>query len=312
MAALNFTNTKSSVYDYISPSHALKDTAKGKKIIVTGAGTGVGKVRAWSRFRVGQRLTWTLQNIAETFATAGAKSLVLAGRRLAHLETTKTRILAINPSCEVICVVADIVNLESVQNLFEKAGKADVLVNNAGFDGKIGDMLKDSDPEDYWKVYDVNLKGTYLTTRSYLQSLSGGPGCIINIGSTASLMTAPTLSAYLVSKSALARLSELTALENAAQGVTCFCLHPGAIPDTDMTNRAPDQFKAYLIDTADLAGGTVLLLSTGKFDFMSGRWMNGTWDMQELLTKKDEIVKDNLLVTRPTGIAYWKVQESQN
>jgi len=57
-----------------------------------------------------------------------------------------------------------------------------------------------------------------------------------------------------------------------------------------------------LVDKPELAGGYTVWLTTPEADFLKGRYSSATWDLDEVIAKKDEILKDNLLTTGFTGL----------
>ncbi len=143
----------------------------------------------------------------------------------------------------------DVTNEQSVKEaaaeVEKEFGKLDVLVNNAGVLGQFG-LIAESNPEEWWQVLDVNVRGPYLVTRAFLPiMLKGEEKYIINVTSVAAHLVNPALSAYQVSKIALLRLSQMTNAEYAPQGVVSLCIHPGNSP-TDIVGGPeglPDHLK---------------------------------------------------------------------
>lgn len=114
-------NTKHDIYPFISPTSGLASAFAGKAILITGAGTGIGRATAL------------------TFAHAGASRIIVAGRRLAPLEECKAAIEKAAKGCEVtVAADTDVADEGAVKRLFEKAGSVDVLVNNAATVGVRG------------------------------------------------------------------------------------------------------------------------------------------------------------------------------
>ncbi|KAI9881477.1 MAG: hypothetical protein M1830_000039 [Pleopsidium flavum] len=188
--------TKHDVYPFISPQHGLKYSAKGKTVLITGAGTGIGKA------------------IAHTFALASAGTLVLAGRRPAPLDAVKASIESATPGCKVLTVPTDVTDQAAVEALFKRAGSVDVLINNAG-SAAILKSVVDGDPSGWWKDYrglvltpkrqEINVKGVYLCTQAFLRLRSGKGGAIVNVTSLGAVFTSPGMSSYGSSKAALNR-----------------------------------------------------------------------------------------------------------
>ncbi|SPO02050.1 related to oxidoreductase, short chain dehydrogenase/reductase family [Cephalotrichum gorgonifer] len=269
------------IYHFISARGRLVGAAKGKSILITGGGKGVGKA------------------IAVQFALAGATNITITGRDQRALGRAKSGIEAESPHCMVTTVEADVTSEDSVSSIF--AGLApgpppDVLVNNAGVNGDF--RIIDSDPQQWWYDWEVNVKGTYLCTRAYLQLLLGKPGTILNVSTSIADSVLPSMSSYATSKMAVNRFTECVQLEHGAQGVRCIAFHPGGIASTGMGQRCPAQFRGRLIDTPELAAGTALYLSTPEAGYLDGRFVFSNWDFQEVEKLKDLIVSDNLLVSR--------------
>ena len=201
------------LYPSIDPTSS-KFSQKGKVVVLTGAGGGIGG-----------------QGIAPAFARAGARAIVLVGRNESNLEETAGMIRKINSAIEVPTIPTDISDPAAVNSLFakikEKYGAADVLVNNAGVliaHGNVGQ----SDAEKWWTEFTINIRGTYLVTREFLQLLgNGNRGFIINTSSGAATNVVPGMSSYSISKLAVNRLTEYIAAEN--PNVNCVTLDPGMV-----------------------------------------------------------------------------------
>ena len=241
-----------------------------------------------------------VQAIARQFALAGAVKVIITGRDQEALNSAKADIEKEAPGCTVIGVAADVAKEEDAAIVFAAlAGAvADVLVNNVGVNSSAV-LIADSDPIAWWKDWEVNVKGTYLMTRAYLRSLEGRPGTIINVTTSVADMAVPNMSAYGSSKLAINRLTQIVNAEyGAPQGVRCVCFHPGGVASTDMGQQAPAQFRGSLLCTADLGGGTALYLSTPEAAFLDGRMVYADWNMERVEAMKEEIIRENLLVSQ--------------
>lgn len=205
------------VYPSIDPrSKALSQD--GKVVIITGSSSGLGA-----------------RGIAPAFAAAGARAIVLVGRRRDKIAECASALRRQFPSVEFLEAPADVSSIVEVDAVFDSIksayGSADVLINNAGVLGGSG-ALSDSDPAAWWSNFQINTFGTYLMTRSFLNALDKSKrGSIISISSGASTVVLPGMSSYGGSKLIVNRFAEYVALEN--PNVTSVTLDPGTV-DTDM------------------------------------------------------------------------------
>ncbi|WP_214322378.1 glucose 1-dehydrogenase [Nonomuraea sediminis] len=116
----------------------------------------------------------------------------------------------------------------AVATATELYGKLDVLVNNAGIlkFGRIADMS----PDDFSRIVDVNLKGTWLGVKSVIDPMkAAGRGSIVNISSIEGFIGAEGLSAYAASKFAIRGVTKSAARELARFKIRVNSVHPGAI-----------------------------------------------------------------------------------
>jgi NAD(P)-dependent dehydrogenase (short-subunit alcohol dehydrogenase family) len=289
-----FLNLKAhhSQYPAIDPKTALKGSASGKIIFITGASQGIG------------------QATAVAFAQAGAQAIYITARSEKALGETKARVGQANPEtqCEYrVCDVTDEQQVKaSVEDCVSKFGGVDVVDSNAGYLNqwkKIGE----SDPTSWWKTWEVNLKGTYYVIRytmSYLfesakKHSAGGSsgGHLILISSIGAQLVRPTASDYQTSKHAINRLCEFVDVDHGEDGVKCFAIHPGGVL-TDLAKNMPNELHAILVDEPDLAAGFAVWLCSGKADWAKGRYLSCNWDIDELTQLKDQIIQDDLLVNR--------------
>jgi len=117
----------------------------------------------------------------------------------------------------------------------ETHGRVDVLINNAGV--FLAAPLLETSVEDFRRVVDVNLTGSFLGMRAVAPTMSAqGSGSIINISSVAGLVGSPYLAAYSASKWGVRGMTKVVAKELARYGVRVNSVHPGQI-DTEMNSR---------------------------------------------------------------------------
>ena len=205
------------VYPSIDPTSPAM-SQRGKVIVISGAGSGIGA-----------------SGIVPAFAKAGARAVILVGRRAANIHDTAVNLRQHFPSIQVIEAPIDITESEAIETLHASIeadfGHADVLVNNAGVQSGPA-KIAESDDLKWWADFEINTRGTYLITRMFLKLLStNGHGFIINITSGASTVILPTMSSYGISKLAVNRMTEYVAAES--PNVVSITLDPGTV-NTDM------------------------------------------------------------------------------
>jgi NAD(P)-dependent dehydrogenase (short-subunit alcohol dehydrogenase family) len=133
-----------------------------------------------------------------------------------------------------------------VERTVHSYGRIDVLFNNAGvlFTGTV----LDTGLEDWSRVMDINLTGTFLCSKAVLpHMIEGGGGSIINMtSSTGAHDAAAGIAAYVASKGGVALLTRCMAIDHAEQGVRVNALAPGPT-DTDMLrdNLTAEQLEAF-------------------------------------------------------------------
>ena len=196
-------------------------TSFDKTAIVTGAGSGIGRTVALTLLRNG-------------FAVA------VAGRREEALKETIT--LAKDASRNGLVVPTDVTDPESVRQLFAAAteafGRIDVVFNNAGISPS-GAPIEDEDFEDWKRVVDVNLTGSFLCTQAafrHMKSQSPMGGRIINNGSVSAASPRPNSASYTATKHAITGLTRSTSLDGRKFNIACGQIDIGNA-GTDMTSR---------------------------------------------------------------------------
>ncbi|KAL8854001.1 MAG: hypothetical protein Q9221_001124 [Calogaya cf. arnoldii] len=282
---IDFTSVHHDVYPAINLS---KISLEGQRVFISGASKGIGR------------------ELAIAYAKAGAAAICLGARSdLSAVEQNvqETAITAGKKPPQVLSVNLDVSSRQSVEAVAKAVAQCcdslDVLVNNAGYHSRF-ETITESDPDDWWRSWEINIHGTYLMTRSFLPLLLKGYGkTIVNITSIASQFLVSGASAYSTSKLAMLRLSEFTNVEYGAQGILAYSVHPGAVPTELATDVMPKAMaSAFLIDTLALSGNTIVYLTQKRQEWLAGRYISVNWDMEELFEKKDEIVEKDLLKVR--------------
>jgi NAD(P)-dependent dehydrogenase (short-subunit alcohol dehydrogenase family) len=277
----------SDTYDAIDPTRL---DLSGKAVFVSGGTKGIGKEITLSFVRAGV-----------SYLAVGARNIDTAKESLAE-EIKSIAEKSGKKSPQFLPVKLDVSDAASVTKAAAETeaafGRLDILVNNAGVVGSF-EKVAESDPEGWWNVMDVNVRGPYLVTRAFLPLLIRSPSGLKTISNTSSVgahIISHGLSHYQISKLALVRFSEFIASEYADEGVICFSIHPGNVVTKILgPNGIPEELKHVFVDTPRLAGDTVVYLTSERRQWLSGRYVNVTWDMPELEAKKEEIVSGDKL-----------------
>lgn len=183
----------------------VSEEARAPVAIVTGAGSGIGRA------------------IARRLAGAGYR-VVLAGRRPEPLEATLSELPADH---EPFAVLTDVTNAAAVDALFDqvarRAGRVDVLINNAGTFGANAPV--EDYPREAWSdAVATNLTGAFLCAQAaFRQMLRQRPsgGRIINNGSLSAHVPRPNAVAYTATKHGITGLTKALALEGRRHGIAC-------------------------------------------------------------------------------------------
>jgi len=193
-------------------------TFDGATVLVTGAGTGLGKA------------------IASEFARLGA-NIVIASRKPEHLDAGREAMEQLGAPVEV--VACDIRDPEQIAAAFDAAGARfglpDVLVNNAAANFPV--PSEDMSPNAWRTVVDITLNGTFFVTREFARRHieAGTPGSIVDVGASYAWTGGPGFAHSAAAKAGVKNMVETLAVEWGPYGIQINGLVPGLFPHEDMT-----------------------------------------------------------------------------
>jgi NAD(P)-dependent dehydrogenase (short-subunit alcohol dehydrogenase family) len=223
---------------------ALKDSLRGKVALVTGAGSGIGKATA------------------KLFGACGARVVALT-RSSGDAENTCREIT--RAGGEAIPVAADVSDSAQMANGFHAIAKAwgrlDLVVANAGING-LWAPIEEITEADWEKVFDVNLKGTFLSVKLAVPLLKANGGAIVIVSSVngTRIFSNAGASAYATTKAGQLAFGRMMALELAKHRIRVNTVCPGAIETNIDENtrrkhleraREPVEFPAGRIPLTD-------------------------------------------------------------
>ena len=251
---------------------------QGKTALVTGSSKGIG------------------QAIAIRYAEEGADVVVNYNSDPKGAEETVSRIQATGR--RAIAIKGDLGSVASVRALVEQGweslGGLDVLVNNAGVESHA--PFWDVTESDYDKVLDINLKGVFFATQTFVNKLraDGRSGKVINISSVHEELPFPNFASYCASKGGLKMLTRNLAVELGPLGITINSIAPGAIEtpinakllsDPEKVAALTAQIPLGRIGKTDDVAGLAVFLASADSDYANGATftVDGglTWFYQE-------------------------------
>ena len=236
---------------------------ENKVALITGGTRGIGKA------------------IAKKFAENGYDLIINYVSENTDLEKLKKDI---NSNNEILFVRANVGDFNSCEELVKKAiqkfGKIDVLVNNAGITRD--NLIMRMKEEDFDKVINTNLKGTFNVTKNVIQyMMKKRSGKIVNISSVVGVSGNAGQCNYAASKAGIIGFTKSIAKELASRNILANCVAPGFI-DTDMTEVLSDSVKENInsqiplkrMGTAEEIAKAVYFLAGEDNTYITGQVLN--------------------------------------
>jgi 3-oxoacyl-[acyl-carrier protein] reductase len=229
-----------------------------------------------------------------------ARELADAGMKVAVSSRTREQVEEVAREIDGLAVVADVSSPGDAEAMVAEVerelGPIDLLVNNAGVPGWEVEPAWEARPEDWWRVYEVNVLGAFLVARAVIPGMiERGRGRIVNTGSGSGYLPGQKTTAYGGSKAALYRFGEGLALQLEPHGIPVFTISPGLVK-TEMTGRFPDDMPWT---PPELAPQLVRVLASGRADKLKGRYIHAEHDdIEDVIRRADEIVENDLNAIR--------------
>lgn len=225
---------------------------KGKAVIVTGAGRGIGRA------------------IARRLGVAGA-NVAIAART--HEQLDETRKMVERAGGRILAVAADVSQPDDVQRVIDETlsvyGRIDALVNNAGTAPLA--TIDQMEPHVFDTIVDTNVRTVYLCSRGVWRAMAdGGGGAIVNISSLAAYDPFPGFAAYGAAKAFVVTYTKALAAEGRGWGIRVYGVAPGAVETEMLRGAFPDFPEDKTLQPDDVAAVVEMLL-TPACRYISGQ-----------------------------------------
>ncbi len=232
-----------------------------KRVLVTGAGRGLGAASAQGFARQGAAVI--VADVDAALAAATVQAIRAAGGKAAD-------------------AVLDVTDAAAVRDFAQRSatehGNLDILINNAGISAR-APFDDPKTPEIWDRLMSVNLQGTFNVTHAFVEQLKATRGAIVNLCSIVAYGCSISTAGYVVSKGGVRSFTEVLARDLAPHGVRVNAVAPGLM-DTEMTagQRAQAQGTDWYMQRAPMARagradeivGPVLFLASDMASYVNG------------------------------------------
>ncbi|MDG1483902.1 MAG: glucose 1-dehydrogenase [Myxococcota bacterium] len=237
----------------------------GRLAIITGGSRGIGEA------------------IAVAYAREGAR-VVIASRKLEGIQAAAERINAVYPGAAIpmVCHVGKVETIPAfVQEVENKHGIPDILVNNAATNPYFGPML-DLEWSAWDKTFQVNLKGTFAMSREVASRLilSNRSGSIINMSSVYGTVGAPYQSIYAMTKAAMISMTRTMAVELGPADIRVNAIAPGLVDtrfasaivsNPDLVRIFTERAPLHRYARPDEIAGMAVFLASSDASYITGQ-----------------------------------------
>lgn len=242
---------------------------KNKVVVVTGAGSGMGR------------------SYATEFGKLGAK-LALNDYEEGPLNET-LEILKKQGVSEVYAETFDVSDKNKMfafaDNVKAKFGNAHVVINNAGIEGAVKSAY-DIDVDDYHKIMNINFFGVVHGCKAFLpQLVENQEGAVVNVSSVFGLVGTPLNSDYCATKFAVRGYTQSLAIEFEESPISIHCLHPGGIATNIVRKEAGKEFSKKYLTTPpdDIVKHVIKCIRSGKTKIVYGQDSLRMWIASNLV-----------------------------
>ena len=251
----------------------------GRGAIVTGAASGIGRAIAIRLAADGFDVVCA--DVRRDPIAGGDRTeavIAAAGGRALHVDAD----VSLPQDCERLVAIA-----------VDRAGRLDLLVNNAAIAGRHSKPLVETEVADFDAVMAVNLRGAFVLSRAAVRQMLGQPledevrGRIVNITSQHGLVGAPGHFSYAVSKGGLLQMTRQIAVEHGADGILCNSVSPGKIVTGTPGDLSADEAGLAYVQSRtpfsrlgraeDVAAAVAYMASEASYTSGANLMVDGGW-----------------------------------